>query len=348
MPFYHGGHLTKDLYGSVPGVLGGAALPRSITDDFSADSGLWLDGALAPAALTVSGNKAVWTPTPDTELLTNGDMEAGDPPTGWDKQNGTLSASADVHAGSQACQIASTVVGTNLTRQEKATTAGTWLIATGWLKRGTQAALQLGIQEASGSFTSVLGANISTSYAFSRVIALATKTAMRLVASGFADTIGYTNLLDDASLIPLVAKTTCRLQRVYYPPIVGGAIWRTAHTVKGFQIYNNSLDWVGVYISENAKAKLVKVVNGTPTLVATQTITEVAGSVLQIVPNAAFSGFAATYGGSTVIAEQVITDFVDKTGSWYAGMINTYDPSNLATDAFGSFSAEAVVGSSPF
>lgn len=78
---------------------GGGVLPFS--QDFSALG----DGALpsiwkGSSTITISSGQAVNSPTLGSELLTNGNMETGDPPSSWTAgASGTLSSAADERTG---------------------------------------------------------------------------------------------------------------------------------------------------------------------------------------------------------------------------------------------------------
>jgi len=338
--------------GLAPGgsALGGGGLPTSITDDFSADSGQWLDGNLVAAAMTVSGNRGLWTPASENAKSFNGDMETGDPPTGWGGSNCTIAANGDVHGGSQALLLTASGSTSAGARADVAgLVPGRFLDLRAWLKNINFTVFRLSLSQALTPFNSIVGDTGTTSYAQARLTEMVTQTTMRAVVGGF-NAATQTALADDVTLAELAPSTVVRLRRVYYPSIVSAAIWRTAHRARGVVLYSSATDWIMAYIGSNstgaAAVYLVKVANGLFTPIATANITYSAGAVLALVPNATFTAFSVTYGGAEVIASQAVVNWVG--GTWYAGLANSDDPANLTTDAFGSFSAVAVAGASPF
>jgi hypothetical protein len=75
----------------------------------------------------------------DTNLVTNGDMETGSPPTGWTAgTDSTVAADADAHGGSQSLLVTRNgAQTTNFAFRSISTTVGKWYLCDGWMKIGT-------------------------------------------------------------------------------------------------------------------------------------------------------------------------------------------------------------------
>ncbi len=82
------------------------------------------------------------------ELVTNGDMEAGDPPTGWIADSGaTLSSVADERSGGAGAASVNVIRGTNNTsiRRSLGTLSVGWYRLDGWVKNGDATSVRLGV-----------------------------------------------------------------------------------------------------------------------------------------------------------------------------------------------------------
>lgn len=117
---------SSDGLGHAEGVAGGIGAGGSGVT-FSNAGSTW----------SVSGGKAINTPVPSvTELVTNGNMETGDPPTGWGAAFvGTLSAQAGSPggSGSKVARVAY-VANNNPSIKEAVLTANKWYRLTGWMR----------------------------------------------------------------------------------------------------------------------------------------------------------------------------------------------------------------------
>ncbi len=97
------------------------------------------NGALAApwtgATFVATSGVVVNTPTLDTELLSNGDMETGNPPTGWSTSgSSTLTGAADPRTGSAGAQSLNGQRGSSDTVAYKSTSGGRigWHRGEGW------------------------------------------------------------------------------------------------------------------------------------------------------------------------------------------------------------------------
>jgi hypothetical protein len=106
---------------------------------FTADYVRFYRGAVPQPLLQVTC-PAITPTLSGVELVTNGGMETGNPPTSWDISNAaTLAGVADERTGGAGIQSLEATRGTgNPVASQAITTAiGTWYLASGWLKNGT-------------------------------------------------------------------------------------------------------------------------------------------------------------------------------------------------------------------
>lgn len=106
------------------------------SDNFARSDGSVGDGWISVGG-AILGNGLVITPTLGTELLTNGNMETGDPPTGWNVVNSSiLDGVADPRTGSAGAQALNVQRGTTHTSTNKSTGSGQveWHRSEGWVK----------------------------------------------------------------------------------------------------------------------------------------------------------------------------------------------------------------------
>lgn len=114
------------------------------------------DGPLPATMLgstwAISSGKAVNSPTLGAEVLTNGDMETGDPPTGWSAVNSVLDGVADPRTGSAGAQSLSIANnGANYGYAQKAITTTQYgiIYVDAWLKN-VSCNMQLTVPGATG------------------------------------------------------------------------------------------------------------------------------------------------------------------------------------------------------
>jgi hypothetical protein len=111
---------------------------RSLTIDFSTMA----DGAYS-GTWSISSGKLINTPVLGDELIVNGNMETGDPPTGWTAIGSVLSAQADERtggSGTKCLRVANSGAAYGKGRRGFTTTLGAIAYLKGWLKKGTVSA----------------------------------------------------------------------------------------------------------------------------------------------------------------------------------------------------------------
>lgn len=328
----------------------GGALPEIIEDDFSADSGLWLDGDLQPAAMTVDGGRGIWTPTEGAEINTSSNA-AADPngteanaTTGWGGVRVDLSVeSVDVDTGSYALKVVS------LTGQGDRATLYKNDGSRGFYIRRIAAKNLIGNWELRNS-----------SYAFNQLVPLTTSWAdyitIHYKASDYHEftvfvkeggSAGDTVLIDNVSIKPIEMATVFRVQRIYYPSVISAAIRWMPYCVNGVVCYKDSDNYVAAVVSSENMVHLFKVVDGVYQNLGVATITYADDAVLQLTPAADFQSWTVTYDGTVAISATSVTDFAAE-GIWHAGLLNTYDAGDTSVVGFGDFSATRVEGAPPF
>lgn len=328
---------------------GGVSYPESITDDFAADSGLWLDGNLAAAAMTVSGGKGVWAPTEGAEIHTSANAASdpnsneADATTGWGAVDITLtSQGADKSTGSYALNLVTTAASG---RAETLADANRWFVYRADAKQitGTKWRLQTsGLYPMRLQTTNDWASYVVTSYRNGAAISFG-----YLCDVGAIDDVGR---LDNVSIKALTPATLFRVQRVYYPSTVSAKLWWPAGIQQGVILFQDADNWVMAnlyhYRTIN-NAALTKSVAGTVTQVANGGVTYSAGATLELIPAADFQTWTVKYADTTEVNAAAITDFA-ASGTWYAGLFTTYDAGNTAVVGFDDFSATRITDAPPF
>jgi hypothetical protein len=126
--------LARDSFTRANGALG--STETTGPDGQTATARAWESGG---ATWAVASNEAVNTPTTTgAELVTNGDMESGDPPSSWTLSLATLSSAADERtggSGAASIDVARNGADSFLAYQTLTTVVGTWYVIDGWEKR---------------------------------------------------------------------------------------------------------------------------------------------------------------------------------------------------------------------
>ncbi len=164
---WHGTPLISEGFSGSNGALGGV-----LTDGLGhlETTGLGSGGAGIAwhgYAWTVATNKAVGTPVLGAELVTNGNMETGDPPTGWTAATATLDGVADERTGGDGAQSLSVARnGANYSHATHTFTAaiGRWIYTTLWGKVVTGGSFEAVIKSGAAVTDGSIGANSSTSW----------------------------------------------------------------------------------------------------------------------------------------------------------------------------------------
>ena len=128
------------------------------------------DGQTTPAlswtgsTWTISGGKAINTPTIGNELLINSNMETGNPPSNWNANGHTLTGVADERDGGSGVQSLSvTKVNSNWPGQNSVVATDTWVNVSAWIKVISSSGMNgIQIYQAPSSKTGTLFINAGT------------------------------------------------------------------------------------------------------------------------------------------------------------------------------------------
>lgn len=183
---------------------GGAAIP--FVDDFARADGA-LGNGWAGATWSIVSGKAVNAPVAGDEDISNGNMETGDPPTGWTGLNSpALDSVGDERtggAGLAALSIVNNGASYGMVYQTLDTPAGRWVLIDGWVKRVTSAWAQIVLQT-SGTATLAYALSTTVDTWINLVLSGYTVGANCRVALADGNTNGGEHRYDDISLKPFV------------------------------------------------------------------------------------------------------------------------------------------------
>jgi len=164
-----------------------------------------------PRSPVISATVAVVPTVGPGELLTNGNMETGDPPTSWAAQvSATLDGVADERtggAGSQSLDVAHGGASNPWASQAIVTAAGTWYRLSSWLKQNTAPAKQYLMQTA-GLASLASGLPISGAWTNQSINGRAVDASTTVGFFAITATLGQSARFDDASMMALTTLTT--------------------------------------------------------------------------------------------------------------------------------------------
>jgi len=295
----------------VTGMFRGGGIVFPFTQNFVTDANLsrWTNPS---SVATVTGGKLVITPTA-AELLTNGDMEAGEPPTGWTASQSLLSSVADERtggAGSKSINVAKNGT-TPITYQMFAETKGDLFVVHVWFKNID--ATTGGALTVTNSSIADVAALFPSDVAWKEYLFAGWVTGVGAPAVVF-QTIGNTNgqscRFDDASVKKL---TNCSIYRNFGASLVTvKANWTLPTNFQGGVDVCISADGNsfvrGIVSRYYNKAFLVKYVNGVfSSVLAATSITYAAGAPIEVRHTTA-NTFKLYYNNAQVGIDQTISD----------------------------------------
>lgn len=189
---FGGANVDADGLGHPEGGVGGAG-------DGGSGSNVWTG-----TTWSNSGGDAINTPSVGSELLTNGNMESGDPPTDWDAVASTISSAADERTGgSGAASINVARNGNDYpgARQDVTVAIGDWLMLTGWIRNVDANTVYLRITNSGdGALTQSAGV-AGTTWTYEEITGLATSTLTHAKIFGYATGADGTSVrADDITL----------------------------------------------------------------------------------------------------------------------------------------------------
>jgi hypothetical protein len=324
--------------------------PTVIADAFTADSGAWLDGALAPAAVTISSGRAIWSPTASAEQHVAANA-ASDPngneanaTTGWSATLATLTSEADPYAGTYAIKGAG---GTRIQALPGFTEAS-WILFSWAAKRGAVTGPTVAAVQGTPNIIQTPDSTYNAFFGTSRAIST---TFQIRGATGAADREIF---IDNLSTKTLTTTSLIRWQPVYWVSSINVKFWRSNNTQAGVIIGKDANNFIVLYHDGQSRIVLETRAAGAYAAIANGVIAYSAGAELSLTPDAAFGVFDGTYNGTAAIIDAAIAAFSgDISGGrftvpYYVGLFKTYNSGNILSDSFDDFWAAKLGEGSPF
>ena len=260
---------------------------------------------------SIIGSSLVNTPTLGSELVTNGDMESGSPPSSWTATGtSTLTSVSDESTGGSGTKSLNALRGTtdNSAFQNVTVAVGTWYQFNGWLRNvdATNAQYQMNLTGSpSGTFATVTGTSWVNQISVFKITATGGNIRCLVSTSG-------NGRFDRVSLKPLTLNTLMAVrQGVADPASISATITQTFPCVAGVIVNLDSLSnpqnfVLGVH-NGGSTAHLIKCVGGTYTNVLSNSVAFSAGATIEVRKTAS-STYQLWYGGSQRGADQTISD----------------------------------------
>lgn len=290
----------------------GGILPYSI--DFTTESDGALPSPWSGATWAITSGAALVVPTLGSELVSNGNMETGDPPTGW-QTSGLISSVSDERtggSGASSLEFNNNGGGFKISWQDVTVPIGAWLYLSSWCRR-TQSNRGVAVYMMDSSFTSLLNVDITTT-AWNNILASlrAPTTTMRPVfrGDGNTDSIGHG---DDVSLKVITPATMLStIHGVASTNKTIGANWTFPNYTQGGVIA--ALDSpsaplyfvIGYYDRATGKAVLEKCVNGTYTTLINTTAGYSANAEVKVIKTG--TTYQLWYNNVQIGTDQTVSD----------------------------------------
>ena len=259
-----------------------------------------LNSRICPAITPVAGN----------ELLVNGNMETGSPPTGWSPWHCTRTADASAHGGSQALKIVGDGINSDgMASESIATAVGAWYSASGWFKAAAGSLARLEVSGHDAPYS------IGVSKATASIDYVNLCGTCRAVMSAYfvAVRIGnpaYTAYLDDitfkaltlSSLFTYLGRRSQRPGSYTCKPVL------TVGTQCGLAIGYQDADNHILLYHDGVNAKLDKVISGTAASVISGAAAYGAGRELKVIVAANGTDYSLYYNGAKVGSTTAVAD----------------------------------------
>lgn len=281
--------LTSDGFGSTFGTSDGLGHAETSGIGSGGAGKVWTGATWANAA-----GKASNTPGVGSELVTNGDMETGDPPSSWTTVGATASQVADERTGgggSSSMNIAYSA-SAQYTHQTVVNAIGSWHILSYWQKKqsGTQSIVFLGVRQtaAAGTYSFFdIAVPVSGTWSEKVVAYRALTTDPSLFFRSPAGATDENFRFDDVSvktltLSSLFASTTHSTADV----LVTAALTLTSGTQAGVVVNLDSASSPANFViayHDGTNCKLEKCVAGTYTTVISAAASYSAGAELRVI-----------------------------------------------------------------
>lgn len=264
---------------------------------------------------TITSNVAHCAPAYGAELITNSGMETGDPPSNWTATKATLDGVADERTGgggAQSLSIARNGADTAIAYQATiaGVTVGKFYRVSGWLKNidATTLSIALG-QMRTYSSSSANWTQMGRSY---RATATGPQCTLTVTATGLAD--GVSGRYDDVSLKEITASSMMALVNPGLSQLnaqcvpASGSNYGQCGVVLNCNAAKTSYVLAFVdYAPSPPHITLLKVVDGTPTVLLHQAITAVTNGQVRVERRDATT-YRLLYNREQVGADQTISD----------------------------------------
>ena len=248
------------------------------------------------------------TPTLGAEYIDNGNMETGDPPTGWNATNGGVLASvADERtggAGSKSMSITNTTVTYGSANQLTGNDPGTWVKISMWGKKVT-GAFAYNIFKSTSPYTTYSRVT-STSTSWLNIIRTLYLPEATFMVTEMSDSVGTEARFDDISVMPITfaSMTTLLGARAQKNGAYSCHPTVSTGTQCGLLIEYKDVNNFLMVITDRFSAYLISYIAGVRTVARTGAITYVAAAELRTVVNGTVHQLY--YNGTQVGADVVI------------------------------------------
>lgn len=277
--------------------------------------------ALLGTKKTVWQSNGTWTiadgrtfennPNLGAELVVNGNMETGSPPSSYTTVQVTLAADVDAHGGSQALRVTSTEGTSDRAEQVITAAVGLWLQMSGWAKRGTGTQQVFNL----GNTTAPIIPVATTSYAqyFLTGRVTSANPIVRLYANQNTGAAGDYGIYDDVSVKALTLNELFVITTgpADFNRVVGRIAYHGATAVCGVVASLDSIsspaNFVIGFHDGNTTATLMKCVAGTYTSLLTATTPYTAGEQIEI-RKTTNTTYQLWYKGAQRGADQTVSD----------------------------------------
>ena len=269
----------------------------------------------------VAGGTVTNAPTTTgSDLIVNGNMETGNPPSSWTAVTSNLSSVADQRTGgtgTQSMEIAGTAGNIGKATEVVTTSVGTWYQIISYEKNGTSSA---SLNSTSGDFASK---NISATWTIAPAIGRSTIASQTIQL--YLNTPGvYTGRFDDVSMKALTLPSLLRSLNVYKSTVTANVnITLTKGSQAGLVLNLDSASYPNNFIlayHDGTNVRLVKAVAGVYTSLINTAATYVAGATLTI--SRSGNVYTVTYNGSQV-GTATISDY-EIVNNTLVGLFDSY------------------------
>ena len=262
---------------------------------------------------TINGNAAIGSPAMGVdEILSNGNMEAGNPPTGWSAVNGSIVGVADERTGGAGSQSISLTNASGTAAAYQSFAAAGWYYFSGWSKKITATYTNFGIGTISTN-NNILSSGFQSWVNWTNAFGTFRSSTATLYALLMNVDAGLENRADDFSIRQFTNShlfATRKFTQSDVDASVKASVTDKAQAGLCICLDNkdNPANYVVAYVDKGNgnRVKLDKCVNGVITELVNATVTYDASKVLRLVKNGLT--FSVYYDGVQISTDKTITD----------------------------------------